>query len=253
MCVHHLRYVMAVSYEKTEHFLKSLIAHWCGLHLGLYVSLPPERTLARRSKALYNDQKKITRPDHSVWNHCHTLLQAGLLDMTTLNSYQCVKSLLEVLLICSEKKSSLKTEGEVSSGSYLDVIGIGESGFSSILGMSNISLFIFLFPCIHYNGWMIWGFLVFEWSYCSIPTHDKRLWNAVHLANSQWFQTFQTQSVEQISLLPVISEKHRRQVGHVSVAFYVTVWQLKMHQGASFPSICAVIPTVLLIMFLLPQ
>lgn len=152
-----------------------------------------------------------------------------------------------------KKKSSLKTEGEVSSGSYLDAIGIGESGFSSILGMSNISLFIFLFPCIHYNGWMIWGFLVFEWSYCSIPTHDKRLWNAVHLANSQWFQTFQTQSVEQISLLPVISEKHRRQVGHVSVAFYVTVWQLKMHQGASFPSICAVIPTVLLIMFLLPQ
>lgn len=146
-----------------------------------------------------------------------------------------------------------KTEGEVSSGSYLDAIGIGESGFSSILGMSNISLFIFLFPCIHYNGWMIWGFLVFEWSYCSIPTHDKRLWNAVHLANSQWFQTFQTQSVEQISLLPVISEKHRRQVGHVSVAFYVTVWQLKMHQGASFPSICAVIPTVLLIRFLLPQ
>lgn len=108
MCVHHLRYVMAVSYEKTEHFLKSLIAHWCGLHLGLYVSLPPERTLARRSKALYNDQKKMTRPDHSVWNHCHTLLQAGLLDMTTLNSYPCVKSLLEVLLICSEKKKFIE-------------------------------------------------------------------------------------------------------------------------------------------------
>lgn len=68
----------------------------------------------------------MTRPDHSVWNHCHTLLQAGLLDMTTLNSYPCVKSLLEVLLICSEKKSSLETEGEVSSGSYLDAIGIFE-------------------------------------------------------------------------------------------------------------------------------
>lgn len=99
---------VCISYEKTGHFLKSLIAHWCGLRLGLYMSLPPERTLARRSKAPYSDQMKMTRPDHSVWNHYHTLLQAGLLDMTTLNSYPCVKSLLEVVLICSEKKKFIE-------------------------------------------------------------------------------------------------------------------------------------------------
>lgn len=163
-----------------------------------------------------------------VWSHCWRLF-----DM----HWRKKKKLIEK----RRRKKKRRTQ-KGSSGSYCDAINDRESGFSSILGMRSISLFIFLLPCIHYIGWMIWGFPLFEWSYCSIPTHDKRLWNAVQLANSQRFQTFQTQSVEQISLLPVISEKHRRQVGHVSVALYVTVWQLKMHQGASFPSICAVIP-----------
>lgn len=64
------------------------------------------------------------------------------------------------------KKKSVSVWRKVCSGSCLDVSTTGRLEKSSVIRLSNKSLSfffwcIFLFPCTHHGGWLIWRFLIF--------------------------------------------------------------------------------------------
>lgn len=192
----------------------ALISH----PLTLCMLLPPGVKLTR----LQRGGKPLTLAEsvhqgklESVLNCYQAGPIAGLPDMTTLNSSPCEKILLDVVWSLLGKKRGLIENvwaKKVSSGSYLDA----DRAIHRVWRYSNTELFFFLVQLLflrtHHDGWLIWEFLVFDWSYWNvqIPLDETPSWNCVHSAISLRFQTFQMHRVEQISLLPVIPPIRQR-------------------------------------------
>lgn len=157
----------------------------------------------------------------------HTSPIAGLPDMTALYSCPCEKRLLEVVwsLLKEKQKSSLKRCGQ-KKGSRpwelsLMLSMTGSLERSSITRMSNSIIFPFSFflrasfVTPHASRWLT-DLRVF-WSLNGVSEMFKShlmtsafLNCSVRQATSLRSQTFQMQSAEQISLLPVISPIRER-------------------------------------------
>lgn len=155
--------------------------------------------------------------------HCcyHTSPIAGLLDISALYSCPCEKRLLEVVwsLLKEKQKSSLKRCGQ-KEGSRpwelsLMLSTTGSLERSSITRMSNSIIFPFFFVTLHASRWLtdlrvFWSLNgVFEMFKSHLMT-SAFLNCSVRQATSLRSQTFQMQSAEQISLLPVISPIRER-------------------------------------------